>query len=99
VDIETSDVPVNCDVVISDGGALIQSLTSEPSCSTFGDCSSVAFAARVRHELENIPNKLHKEKLFDVLTNEATKPGLYPDSKDRYITSSEVVLHSGEGMT
>jgi len=66
VDIETSDVPVNCDVVISDDGALIQSLTSEPSCSTFGDCSSVAFAARVQHELENIPNKLHKEKLFSM---------------------------------
>jgi len=56
VDIETSDVPVNYDVLLSDGGALIQSLTSEPSCSTFGDYSSMACAARVRHELENIPN-------------------------------------------
>ena len=36
VDIKTSDVPVNYDV-LSVGGALIQSLTSEPSCSNFGD--------------------------------------------------------------
>jgi len=73
--IDTSDVPVNYDAVISDGGALIQSLTLEPSCSNFGDYSSVVCAARVRHELECIPNKLYKEKLFDFLTNEATEPG------------------------
>ena len=39
----------------------------------------------------------NKEELFDFLTSEAIRPGLYPDSKDLYITSNEAVLHTGPG--
>jgi hypothetical protein len=39
----------------------------------------------------------NKEELFDFLSSEAVRPGLYPDNKDLYITSSESVLHTGPG--